>query len=432
MNNMRKLSKKVLVLALLAGLVLCYVVPSVTFAAKTELNFVQIRGPRYSEASQAIAEKYMKVNTDVNIEILELPWEQHVAKIALDSASGGTSYDLIFVDYSLMGGYIDGGYLLNLDDFLAEYPEYWAELQADIYPSVRNLYVYKGSQWSIPLDANAQIFYYRKDLLRDAGLNVPSTYEEIYRVAPKLHNPPDTYVIGFQAKGWTVVDAWLTLFFSAGGEFWDENFVPLLNSDEAIKATEALNKLYKWAPEDVMTWNYFDVVDAMGSAGILALWPVGGWGDNLITNPDVALLADKCGVEEVPALDGGRGVPQGGYGLGINARIGDKKIEETWKFIMFLTAKENQREYVAAGGQPARISALNDPVSLAQTPYLKALGKVLKYAKGRPIIPEYNSVTEIIGMELLNTLLGSKSIEDAMGAANKAVYELMIERGRIE
>jgi len=432
MDIRSKKLRKVLSLAFAMGLLVCCVIPSMTLGKEITLTFVQMTGPRYGITAKAMAKKYMATHPNVNIEVLEFPWEQHMAKIALDASVGGTSYDLIWIDYMLLGGYVDGGYLLPLDEYISKNPEYWNGLKADIYPLVLDLYKYRDAYWAVAADANTHIAYFRKDVLDKAGVEIPSSYDELFRIAPKVHNPPDMYAVGFQAKGWNTIEPFETVFFTLGDTYWDKNFVPQLDSETAIRATEIVKKLYEYAPEDVLSWMYFDVADVMGSTGVFAMWPVGGWGENLLTNPDVSLLADKIEVTEVLELNGKRGCPQGGYGLGINSRISKIKQDECWKFIMYLTAKENMRDYVKYTGQPSRISALTDPVNLETTRHLKAVAGSLKFAKARPVIPEYSSVMEIVGLEVVKAITGEKSPEQAMMDANKAVYDVMKERGRIK
>src|SRR5699024_783250 len=51
----------------------------------------------------------------------------------------------------------------------------------------------EDENYSIPLYSHAQVMWYRKDLLEEAGLDVPKTWDELYDAAVKINNPPDVY-----------------------------------------------------------------------------------------------------------------------------------------------------------------------------------------------------------------------------------------------
>jgi multiple sugar transport system substrate-binding protein len=56
----------------------------------------------------------------------------------------------------------------------------------DIAPIFRNFSAtYKGRIYSIPLDGDYHMVYYRTDLLKQAGLTPPTTWDEYLAIAPQ-------------------------------------------------------------------------------------------------------------------------------------------------------------------------------------------------------------------------------------------------------
>jgi ABC-type glycerol-3-phosphate transport system substrate-binding protein len=405
--------------------------PTAAPGEKKVLTLITQTGPRYQFAAEGMAKEYMKLHPDVEIKVEAFPSEEYVNKLALEVASQGKAFDLIWIDYKFIGGYADAGYLMPIDKYLEANPDYWKDVQEDMYPTILNMYQYKDHWYAIPNDGNTELFYYRKDLLEAAGLEVPQTWDEVLAAAEKLHNPPDVYAIcGNFARYWAT-DFWLSMFFSQGGQIWDENFEPQINSEAAVWSAEMFKKLAEYAPQEALTWEEADVYEAMGSAGICAMAPA-QWGGAVLTNPDLASLADQIGVTVPPAIDPERTklvLPMGGFGLGINA--GTAYPDEAWDFLMFYTSRDNQQMLVSFTGQPARISALTDPVNVEMAPYFPALSDSLEYAVPRPVIAEYAKAEQIIGVELDNLLLGNKTTEQALNDANELVRQELVKSGKL-
>ncbi len=406
--------------------------PTAAPGEKPTLTMITLTGPRYQFAAECMAKEYMRLNPNVTIKVESFPHEEYVNRMAMEVAGKGTTYDLPWIDYKFIGGWADAGYLLPIDQYLEANAAWWSDLQSDVYPTVLNMYNYKDTWWALPNDGNTELFYYRKDLLEQAGVALPKTWDELLQVAPKLNNPPNQYAVGGNFARFWATDFWLSIFYSLGKQVWDDNYVPQMDTPEAVQAAELFMKIAEFAPKEALTWEEADVYEAMGSAGIIAMAPA-QWGGAVLTNPELASLSDKIGVGLVPSIDpegNQRVLPMGGFGIGINAQT--KYPDAAFAFLKWWLSKENQQFLVACTGQPARVSALTDPVNLKIAPYLEAEAQNLKFAKPRPVIAEYASAEQIIGIELNEMLLGNKTAEQAMKDANEQVRKVLIESGKLK
>lgn len=423
-----KMFRKIRLPVILLAAAWLVVASGCSVGAKSKVTLVSIGmpGPRYGLSTNGMIKEYVKVNPNVEIKHEGYPEEEYIGKIALDVAGGGGAYDIIWIDYKFIGGYADANYLYPIDKFLLGNPSFWKDIQNDIYPVVLDMYKYKDHWYAIPNDGNTHIMYHRKDLLQEAGVELPESWSELFEIAPKLHNPPEVYALGGHMRRNYAADMWFTPFVSAGGWYWNKDYVPQVNSEAGVKAAEIMKRIYKWSPPDAISWEESEYNEALGNAGIIAIGPT-AWGGNVLTNPDLAKFADKIGTALPPGFNGeSPTVPLGGYGLGINAKSQYK--DEAWKFIMFYTARENQEMLVSYTGQPVRNSALTDPVNIKVAPYLPAIGKNSKYGVPRPVIAEFAKVEQILGVELMNVLLGDKSAKQAMDDANAAMYTIMASK----
>ncbi len=428
MKKGNKAGKIVLVLTALISIVFLWL-PSQSLARKKTIKVLAWAGPRCEFTVKGMAEIYMKDHPDLNIVVSAFPYGQFNSAIALDIAGGGKGYDIAWVFHPFDKGYVDAGYLRPLDKYLLEDPEYWVDLQKDISPKVLSLYQYGGHRYAMPADGTTQIFYYRKDLLSQAGVKVPTTWDEVLSTAPKLHSPPNVYAVGIYLERYWATDGWLVLFFSAGGIFWGEDHQPLLDSPAAVRATELLMSLSSYIPSEAIGWDEAKLHDSIGNAGIVAMAP-NCWTGPVLTDPEMSKFADQIDVAMTPTLDGNLEPPMGGLGLGVTAR--SAYPDEAWQFIKFYMARENQRTVVSLGGSPARTSALTDPVNVAKNRFFPFLEKSLRLARLYPPDTEYERIAELLGIELDNMILGKKTVKEALKDANRAAYEVFVETGKIK
>ena len=268
-----KVNKNLIVGLLIIGLTV--LVCSTAFSSpKKYLRWVGWSGLRVEHPIRGMAKEFSKIHPNVEFVIEAYPYGEFISKIALDVAGGGGSYDLVWTDYKFIGGYADAGYLQSLDSYFLADPSYWADVKKDILENVLNMYRYKGHWWALPVDSNTQAFYYRKDLLENIGVNPPKSWDEVLEIAPKLHKPPKQYALGAYYKRFWAADAWFAYFFSAGGQLWDENYVPQLTSSAGIKGTTYFKKVSEFVPREALEWGESEVHEAME----LLLWfPICGW-----------------------------------------------------------------------------------------------------------------------------------------------------------
>ena len=154
------------------------------------------------------------------------------------------------------------------------------------------------------------------------------------------------------------------------------------------------------------------------------------WMGPTLTDPEEAKFAPQIDVTLTPTLDGKRVLPMGGFGLGLTSNSPNKDL--AWEFIKFYAAKENQRKEVELGAQPARMSALRDPVNVKLRRFFPVLADSLPYAIPRPVIPEFAQAEQILGLELGKLVMGEKTVKQALQDANEAIYKVMMQTGRIK
>jgi len=116
-----------------------------------------------------------------------------------DIATGGGSFDIMFIGAYETPIWGAKGWLTPLDDF-ADDADYDLE---DVFPLVRNGLSAGGSLYALPLYSETSFTFYRTDLFEAAGVEAPTeqiTYTEFAEMAAKLHDP-DNGVYGTCQRG---------------------------------------------------------------------------------------------------------------------------------------------------------------------------------------------------------------------------------------
>jgi multiple sugar transport system substrate-binding protein len=275
------------------------------------VNILTFTGPQIAEPLQRRGPDFTKL-TGAKINVIIVPFSDLYQKILTDMATGTNAYDAFVFAPQWMVDYITPGYLEDLTDRVkADKDLQWD----DIAPFFRNFSAtYNGRNYTIPLDGDFHMVYYRTDLLAQAGLKPPETWDDYLSIA-KFFNGKDLNGDGKPdygsciskkrgAQGWQFVWSFVTPFLqtqgTAQGSFFDtSNMKPLVNNDGWRKAMEIFKETSKYGPPEELN---MDVGDTRGLfvTGRCALSM--DWGDigSLAVDPATSKVQDKVGAVVTP------------------------------------------------------------------------------------------------------------------------------------
>src|SRR3989454_10832269 len=165
---MRRFLAKALVLVAGLGLIVSCTsgssnnTSSSTNFSGTTIRVVTFPGPQIAEPLQRRAPDFNKL-TGAKVEVITVPFSDLYQKILTDFATKTNSYDAIVFAPQWMGDYVPAGYLEDLSDRVkADSSLNWN----DIAPFFRDFSAtYQGKVYSVPLDGDFQMAYYRSDIL---------------------------------------------------------------------------------------------------------------------------------------------------------------------------------------------------------------------------------------------------------------------------
>ncbi len=360
------------------------------------VNVMTFTGPQIAEPLQRRAPEFKKM-TGATINVITVPFSDLYTKLLTDWATGTNSIDAAVFAPQWMVDYVEPGYMEDLTDRIAK--DAALELN-DIGGFFRNFSMrYAGKTYTITLDGDFQMVYYRTDLLENAGLTPPQTWDDYLDIAKRLHGKdmngdgkPDYG--SCIAKKRNAQSYWMVTSVAAGfiqsqgtgqGAFFDtETMKPLVNNEAFAEALNVYLESTKYGPPDEIN---LDVGDTRGlfTSGRCALSL--DWGDigTLAIDPKTSKVQDKVGAIIMPGTDRvldratGKLVPcdaqrcphaekginhapfaaYGGWSGGINAAVSQKVKDAAYEFFSYMSQPAQSNIDVTigiTGFNPYRIS----------------------------------------------------------------------------
>ena len=388
---------------------------------------------------------------------IELNWvvfEEKVLRqrVRADVATGRGQYDIVLVNSYEVPIYAKEGWLISLNDLLAPYD---AE---DIFPAVRSGLTINGNLYAVPLHAEGFIVMYRKDLMEEAGLTMPTepTWDFIRRAAKvmtdKRGEDNEVYGICLRGKaGWGENMVILTAMANSFGAKWfDMNWNPQFSSD-AWK--ETLNFYLGMMEESGPSNSFLNGIRenfTLFQEGMCGIWidttavahSLIGWKYSKIHEEHIGFVL---------APDKGLGKRADGlWASSFSIPVSSKKIEEAKKFIGWATSKDYLalvRSEKGWGNEPpgTRISLYENP-EYAKFPFARITAESINSADPTnptidPVpyigthfvaIPEYQSIAKAVAQQFSDALAGRISSEDALENAQNLTISTMKKAGYIK
>jgi multiple sugar transport system substrate-binding protein len=347
-----------------------------------EINVLTFTGPQIAEPLQRRGPDFTEL-TGAVVNVTIVPFSDLYQKILTDAATGTNAFDAWVFAPQWMVDYIVPGYVEDLTDRIANDPALEWE---DVAPFFRDFSAsYGGRIYTIPLDGDFHMGYYRTDLMDTP----PKTWDEYLEQAAEFHGQdlngdgdPDYGSCISKKRGaqayWFIMDIAAAMIQSQGtsqGTFFDtETMEPLVDNEAFRKAMEIYNETTQFGPPDELNLDVGDT-RSLFTSGRCALSI--DWGDigTLAIDPDTSIVQDKIGAMITPgstqvldwesgtlvdcdettcphAIDGVNYAPfaaYGGWSGGINAGADDLVKDAAYEFFSYMAQPAQANEDVTIG-----------------------------------------------------------------------------------
>ena len=134
-----------------------------------------------------------------------------------------------------------------------------------------------GKIMAVAFMANSQHLYYREDILKELGIAVPKTYEEVVAASEKIKASGKIqypYAAAFKA-GWNLAEEFVNMYIGHGGEFFKSGSAePNVNNAKGIATLNMLKKLSELSNPDYLTHDSesIKVEWEAGNVALMTLW----------------------------------------------------------------------------------------------------------------------------------------------------------------
>lgn len=288
---------------------------------------------------------------------------------------------------------------------------------------------YKDTLYAIPLYIDIALMYYRKDLiaqLKDAKLiesklHDSITWQDLISLKERFKDNP---LFVFQADDYEgLICIYTEILENMNGQLVQTDSL-ILKSPKAEKAIHFLDNLvnkYKVSPKEVLGFEEDDsYAYYLKNDGIFLRGWTGLFKNNAIGNKYLN-LKDKLKEVPTPHLKGSK--PASVYG-GWNLMVSrfSTKINESIRFIKFLTSEESQKILFEKGGYiPINNKIYNDSLFLKQNPQLNFDMGLLKNGIYRPFSVQYTNVSDVLSYYINLSLKGALTPHRALEKANEQI-----------
>ena len=382
------------------------------------------------------AAKDYEAQTGVHINIAEFPYANLFEKELIDLNAHSGAYDLIMLDDPWFPKYASLNVLADLTPLLQKRGKTDSEndFVATSIALCREPYQ-TGTLLALPYVGNSQLFFYREDLFQKHNLKEPATWDDVLAAAKIITEqetsgaPGGGKVYGYvmrAAQGNAAVADFMPIFWAFGGEMFDSNGQPTVDSPEGIAALKFMIELGKYSPPGYASFNADEVGAHLlqGTAAMSINWPA--W----ISSFSDAAKSKVISKMEFGQLPAGNNPGRAEIGNWLIAIPRDAKhVEAAMDFLLWATSSEQMKLSAQRGNPPTRKSLFTDPELVAKFPSYPAQLRSLESSRPRPRTPQWNEIENAFGIYLSKANSGELTPEDAMNQANAEIKRI-VERGK--
>lgn len=382
---------------------------------------------REAEVVAVLLRDFEREHPGIRVDVQQVPWNAAHEKLLTAFASDGLP-DICQLGNTWIPEFAQLGALVPLQPYVDASR---VVDRADYFPGIWNTNLIDGRLVGVPWYVDTRLLFYRKDMLRAAGVaQAPKTWDEwrsalaaVKRsVGPERHailvllNEFETQLsLGLQGDDPLLRDGDNRGNFSAPGfrsalalyaEMFERGWAPPVSETQVSNMWEEFFK------------------------GNFAFYISGPWNIREFRKVAPAALKDEWGTMALPGPDGpGAGIA-GGTSLVLfrNDDADDARKDAAWKLIEYLSRPKVQvRFYGLIGDLPPRRSAWADP-ALRDDPLAAAFADQLERVKPTPKVLEWERIVQEMRLATERVVRGGQPQDEAVRELDARVDAILEKR----
>jgi multiple sugar transport system substrate-binding protein len=387
----------------------------------------------YTETIRKVIDEFTQ-KTGIEIIIDEYAQDEFMNKRLVDLSSGAGTFDIVMMD-SIATQAAQAGWIENLDPWFEK--SYLVDKEAymldDLSPSFLKAFTVDGSLYAIPVSGEKQVLFYRKDIFKDMGLKVPTTFDELYDTAKTLKQH---YSAGILLRGQKIhtVSNTTGVIWSYGGKIADDPVAynkAVFNSPEGVAGADMYTSLAReFGPPGVGNYTWYECVSdfQQGKAPMYLDMSVFM---SQFEDKEKSLVAGKVGYAPMPAGPAGSKPTGGAWAVSMSS--GSRNKDAAFLFLAWVTGPEISTKLALEAGIAARSSALSDPKLAEKYPadWLKAFQAGLAAEVPEltfPLISRNEEYLDTIGTAFNSLILKKQDVKKVLDEAAVKVTALFQDK----
>jgi multiple sugar transport system substrate-binding protein len=360
---------------------------------------------------QGVISGWDKANPSQKVTLLLLPEASNdqLAQLVANLQAKSDEYDVIDTDVIWTAEFASNGWIIPL-------PQSQFPLGEFLKPAVDTA-MYQGRLYAVPDYSNADVLYYRKDILAKAGKQPPKTWAQLQQLAETV--APEYGLAGYAGtfapyEGLTVDFA--DAIQSAGGSILspDDSKVTV-DSAGSLEGLDFLVDGFQqgWIPKVNLTYEEESSQDAFEAGKFLFLdnWP--DVSATLSVKSPQNKVYGKVGMVPLPGLNGTGSSSLGGANLAISAYSQHQRT--ALNFIKYMTDLPNEKQmFIESSFPPVWTKLYTDKSLVRSYAYLPTLEQAITSAQPRPAITNYDQASLAISSAVYQALTNKKKPRQAL------------------
>lgn len=394
------------------------------------------------ELFQKVKPEFEAANPGVTVELEPIVADEgdYATKLALMQQSAETAPDVFYEDTFRVRSDVDAGYLLNLDDYLAEWED-WEQFNDGAKEAGR---ADDGSVYAVPLGTDTRGIWYSKSVLEAAGVALPwepKSWEEILETARAVKAAsPDKVAFnvysGKPAGEGSVMQGFGMLMYGTDDTLYDADEQKWVTGSQGfVDSLAFIETLYGEglapAPDVALDGSMWQkLFGEWFPGGQIAGTIEGSWSPSFWTQGgsyEWPEYVDDIGVAAFPTQNGqGDGAVSlsGGWTLAVGAE--SRNPDASFDFLAMALDRENSLEYNIANSQIAvRTDVAEDPAYLEANPFIGFFTDLVSVTHFRPATADYPQISAEIQAATEAVMTGQMTPEEAAEAYDTAVVGIV-------
>ena len=366
--------------------------PAPAIAQSKPFDGLTLKGASFQHGFFTILQNYIpefEEMTGMKVEIALSSFPVYNQQADLELSTGGDAFDFVNVTFILGARWVAANLLANLDDF-SRNPEFTpADWDPDDFVEGAQV-PYRdaaGNTFGYSWEGGAMVMGVgRPDLLKKAGVGVPTTFEELMNAVEAVHGMEDTAgYVAFNLHHWNLPP----YVHGFGGDLFKDppnNITPTLDSPETVQGADFYARLLReFGPQGALGFTEDQAKQTMLDGRAVFNVHASSWVTPILTDPN-SKVSDQAIVTRMPAGPAGDFPASNSQGLGIPKNAKNK--EAAWEFIKWALSRELSMRIVNdfKHFSLVRRSVIDDPEYRA-----------LNLVKGQDLASLYLGVLELPG-----------------------------------